>query len=336
MLSKQRNTVTRFYRAIAALALLMLFSSAVAQAADYAINPTGNNFQLNNLVWGTSGANGFNNNYYFTPLYANGSVCVSVENNNPTSTHTFTILIQTTSDATENSPSDGTWQTNGAATGLLVPISPGTLAGLGANVSGAAQVNVNLSASSTQAGSPDTADVHIVQTQGNCASGSGFLGSATTTIAAANPLQSISETFNSAYTQANRLVNTTLGEVIGHVWLPITSPRILYYDRVTISTSVAAEFSVNLTSTAGSGCSVDAPTNIRLPSIGPTSLGDFNCATTQPNIIIALADVFIPANSSQTIDLKGTMATVANSGVDIVSTAAIAGTVTVNTFYYEK
>lgn len=154
---------------IAIAALCFAFGASSSYANDININPVGPNFPIKNLVWGSSGAVGINNNFWFSPLFSSGSICVYVRNNNPTSAHTFSAQVYITGDPAEQTPSDGTWVSYSSPLSLTVNAEPSTDAVFGASISGAALVSINISGSSSQSGSPDTANISIQQTpSGNC------------------------------------------------------------------------------------------------------------------------------------------------------------------------
>jgi len=69
----------------------------ITRGADVPITPTGPVYIVSgSLAWGISGANGFNNNFFFTPLSQNESVCIYVKNNNPTNLHGFSVSVNVT------------------------------------------------------------------------------------------------------------------------------------------------------------------------------------------------------------------------------------------------
>lgn len=156
------------------LFLLFVILDGAVFAADIPIVPTGpvyafaNQPQLGTLAWGTSGPGGFNNNFFFVPtFFPNGSVCVYVYNNNPTNAHTFQVTLLVSGNPSNTTPSDGTWQLiPGAAlnaTSLTVNASPSAPSFFGAPISGISKISIGFAASTSQAGSPDTASIVVVQ-----------------------------------------------------------------------------------------------------------------------------------------------------------------------------
>jgi hypothetical protein len=164
------------------IALLLLPACADAQQNIF---PSGPIFVLSNLVWGTVGtAIGFNNSWVFAPLN-NGNSCLSVTvtNNNPTNNHTFRVFgFQTTVPTTTltgpiippiGSGPNATWTqiftsggNSGSATAATAPAGAYNITGLVAG--GVSQIVLNFDGGTTLAGSPDTANVIIVQTSGPC------------------------------------------------------------------------------------------------------------------------------------------------------------------------
>lgn len=325
-------------------ALLMSVLCGVSYATDIPITPTGPVFKLLPApTWGISGPTGFNNNFFFTPLSQNESVCVFVKNNNTTNLHTFTASISINSDPANVTPSDGTWQV-GAFSTLFAAVSPGQPAGIGVSVSGAAQVSVNFSASGTVAGSPETANVVIVQTTGNCFSGTGFIGSAPSTVSSVTPIQAISEGLSQAFANnanSNSFVNPVTGAVLMHVNAN-GGLRSIYLDRAVITTTVASTVVVQITSTVGTtNCTATTAINVKAGST-VTSTASVNISTTpgvvcntaaQANILL----ISIPAFGSVTIDLRGIiLPSGTTEGIAILQSGGITGTEQASFFWYEK
>jgi hypothetical protein len=166
------------------LLIALLFLPACADAQQN-IFPAGPIFVLSNLVWGTTGTSiGFNNSWVFAPLNSgNSCLSVTVSNNNPTSSHTFRVNgFQTTIPTTTltnpvippiGSGPNATWTqlftsggNSGSATAAPAPAGAYNITGL--VVGGASQIVLDFDGGTTLAGSPDTANVTIVQTSGPC------------------------------------------------------------------------------------------------------------------------------------------------------------------------
>lgn len=312
------------------------------RGADVPIFPTGPNFKIQpTLAWGTSVQPGFNNNYFFTPLNTNESVCVFVYNNNPTNAHPFTATIQVTGDPASIGPSTGTWQNAASSSGLNAPVSPGLPAGIGASVTGASQVSVNFSASTALGGAPDTASVIVIQTPGNCFSGNQFIGSAPQSISAVPQIQSISDGLSQAYVASTITTNPANNQDLIFVGAN-NGARTLYYDRLVIATSSATAIQVQLvfTNTNGATCSNPVVTNTKIGSTNAsTAIGEFACVTHPAQVGGTSAPVFlVGSNSPLTIDLRGLIATSGSLfGIDItVQSGAVTGNVTTTAFWFEK
>lgn len=318
------------------LAAGILSVAPFAHATDIAIYPTGPVYRLTGLVWGTSTSPGFNNNYFFTPLNLNESVCVYVKNNNTTNGHTFTAAIVITPDPSNTTPSDGTWQNAAFANNLNSLTSPGLPGGLSALISGTSQVSVNFSASTTQAGSPDTANVTIVQTQGNCFAGNNMISSGISTLAAASPIQSVSESLSTSFAVSQAAVNPN-GSVV-HINANNGS-RSVYFDRAIISCSATCSIQMNSRANA-TGCvaTVVSPVNLKISFTGalsPTAFAGGAGCTTSGGAVFSTYD--LSANTPIVIDLRGLLL-IANTtqGFEIGTAAALTGTMRVTIFWYEK
>jgi hypothetical protein len=339
MLRKLRGVVLGMFVGIALMA-----STPSVRATDIPIFPTGPVYRLTNLVWGTSTQPGFNNNYFFTPLSQNESVCVYVRNNNTTNAHTFTASIVINSDPANISPSDATWQAAASSSGISVPASPGANASIAAQISGVAQVSINLSASTVQAGSPDTANISIIQTQGTCFSGNLAISSAPTTFSATVPIQTISDglsqSFYSSFTVTNPAINTVVNLVNGGFGGSVPN-KTLYFDRLLVSVSAAATITVNPVITSGTGCAQSITTaNFKIQSVTTSTAGNSSgqaCAVVPTASNAFLSGLTVPANTLTSIDLRGFIVPSGTAfGIDVVMPVALTGTITTSIIWYEK
>lgn len=305
------------------------------RAADVPIFPTGPVFKIQPpLTWGTSTQPGFNNNFFFTPLNINESVCVFVYNNNTTNAHTFTAAIQVTGDPASTGPSTGTWQT-AANSSLTAAIGQGLPAGIGASVTGASQVSVNFSASSTLGGSPETATVTIIQTQGNCFAGNQFVGSAPQSVASIEPIQVISEGLSQGFGAAVEFVNTSAGQNVLHVNAN-SGAKSVFGSKIVISSTAAGTFAVQATTTTGTTCTAATIQNLKpASSVTSTALVNFSC-TINPTAVPVFR-VAVGANVPFVFDLSGLIGVNGSTtGFEITSLGAITGTIEVGAFWYEK
>lgn len=117
------------------------------------------------LAWGSGGRGNLHNAYIFTPVSPSESFCLAIGNNNPTNAHTFNVTVATTSDQQVVSyltaPGSTRWISATAITGASVAASSSYYNFF--RINGASRVAVVISGSTTQAGTPDTADVMIGQ-----------------------------------------------------------------------------------------------------------------------------------------------------------------------------
>lgn len=330
----------RFWKQLAvALGMFVILALPLpVQGTDIPIFPTGPVFKITPaLVWGTATQPGFNNNYFFTPININESVCVFVYNNNTTNPHAFTAAIQVSGDPSSSGPSTGTWQSAANSANLSAAIAPGLPAGIGASVTGASQVSINFSASSTQAGAPDTANVTIIQTQGNCFAGNQFIGSAPQTISAISPMQAISDGLSQSFTSSSFVTNPGIGA--NSLTLNANNgSRTLYVDSVLISCSAACSVQVITNSTAGTTCTSNGALNQKVGStVASTAITNFSCTGAPATIGVYLTVLFIPASGNIVLDLRGMIIpSGTTNGVSIVMQAALTGTINTIFRWYEK
>lgn len=172
--------------------LLFLFSQLVF-AADVQVPRTGTIVLLTTTNWGGS----FNNNYVFSSTTTDTGTCVTVVNNNPTSSHTYNLNVQITSDSRSNGPTaDPTkwFSVAPQATGLSVASNPGgagpfPLKTTFANTFGAARISIGISGTTTAAGNPDTATVFAIQSRSGCGGnyGASLFGNGTSPWSASVP-----------------------------------------------------------------------------------------------------------------------------------------------------
>jgi hypothetical protein len=104
-------------------------------------------------------------NYIFTPESPNVGLCLFIENQNPTSAHTLTVTAFQTGNVSLSSYANSTalWATD-SVQGAPTSIPHGSVASAYVATTGAANVAIVISGTSTQSGTPDTANVFAVQT----------------------------------------------------------------------------------------------------------------------------------------------------------------------------
>jgi hypothetical protein len=327
-------------RNLTVLALLLSLAS-FAGASDIPITPTGPVFQIQPaLTWGTSGPGGFNNNFFFTPINVNESVCVYVYNNNTTNPHPFTASITITGNPTEQTPADGTWQ-SASFSNLFAVASPGQPAGIGGLVSGAAKVAISFTNSTTLGGSPETASVTIVQTSGNCHSGQNMIFSAPGTVASMPSIQALSEGLSQAYYSSSGVVtNPAINQVLLYVNAGLGS-RSVYFYKTSVECSATCTLAFSTITNLGNTCTSNAtvaPIGMKLSVVNnSTSIQATAPCVSNP----ASNDMFIldlAANTPYDFDPSGLIAPANSSnGFEVRMFAALAaGTVKVSMRWYEK
>lgn len=334
------NTRTRNIVTVAAIAIMLCCASA--HASDIAINPTGPVFSLPPLAWGPTTATGlgFNNNFWFSPININESVCVYVYNNNTTNAHPFTASITISANPLEQTPSDGTWSAAATVT-PTAGISPAIAAGFGASISGVALVAVSFSGSTALGGSPDTASVKIVQTQGTCTSSQNFNYSVPNNVAALTPFQANSESLGQAYNGSGSVINPTAAQMIAGVNATAGVLKVTgYFDSIELSTSVADTLTITWTSNTGT-CTETNPLSVKASAgaSGGTTSQAFTfrvvCAT-PPTASVTVAVISLPAGAAFVYDMKGfSIAPNNGNGIEVTS-AAVTGTVSATIKWYEK
>lgn len=328
---------------IFATAVLALLAACGIDAADIPIYPTGPVYSFpatstGQLTWGISGPGGFNNNFYFVPLAVNESVCVFVKNNNTTSAHPFTGQITIQSDPSNTTPSDGTWQPI-LINGFNAPASPAQAVGMGAVASGVAKVAISFSNSTTLAGSPETANVILLQTQGNCFTGNQQVGSAATLVAAGSPLQTISEQLNQSFVSATTVTNPGAASNVLAV-NSNNSTRNIYFDHVILTAgATAANLSLQMVNSKGTTCGAGSSSqinNIGFVSSSVTAVQAGAC-TVNPAAVGPAVAVNVPVNSSILVDLRGYIASdSATYGLEIINITAIAAGLVSAAFYWSE
>lgn len=329
---------------LAAAILALLAACGInAQQQNIQVFPTGPVFKISpSLAYNTSGPGGLNNIFFFTPLNLSESVCVFLKNNDTTNSASFNMSIIATSDPANSTPTDGTWNTLASFVSLLAAAAPGQSAGTGVNVSGVSQVGVSITASTVGGGAPQTGQLVLIQTQGNCPSGNNFIGSAPAVLAANRPIQFVSQALAQGYSATASLVNPVSGAQLIGINAQ-SGARTIYLDHIVIWATAAASVIVQGTSSAGSTCTAITINNNRIQS-SPVSTAVVNQACTGlPTVFSTLignasANFPLLANTPVTIDLTGFIFQAGQSqGLDIVLGAALAaGNINATVFWYEQ
>ncbi len=148
---------------------LLRFSPAMA-AQDIKVN-TGSKSPYvvigNNLAWGSSGQGGVNNYFLFTPISPDQRYCLFLKNNNPSNQHTLTLTSWQTGNPAEtafNNNASGNWVQD-TVQGSPSPVPAGSTVVVYVHANAAAYIAVSITGTSSAGGSPDTANIWLVQTQ---------------------------------------------------------------------------------------------------------------------------------------------------------------------------
>lgn len=156
------------------VALLCLAPRAIGQNAD--LHVSGSTYYVtlaSGVAW-----NQVNANYIFTPISPNTGVCIFIENNNPTTTHTYTLAAFETGNKANTVFAGNTskWVT-ATLQNPTTSVGPNGISASFFNATGAANVAITISGAITGSGSPDTANVFATQSNtANCgATGGAYL-----------------------------------------------------------------------------------------------------------------------------------------------------------------
>lgn len=103
--------------------------------------------------------------YIFTPLNPDQSMCLWISNNNPTNSHTFTLNVFQTGDRRVNdfTNNQGRW-TSDTVVGSPSPVAALSSSSVFVHSNAAVKVAVQITGAASAAGSPDTMDMYLVQT----------------------------------------------------------------------------------------------------------------------------------------------------------------------------
>lgn len=158
-------------RIAAFLASLAFLAAGAAAQSDLRLNATSQYVSAaRNTPWAS-----LSRAYFFTPLSANIGICVFLVNNNPTSSHNFTLAVAQTGDPQVQGYSGfiGRW-ISVPNTPVITSVAAQASISTFVQTSAAANVAVVIGGTGAGSGSPDTADVYIVQTDApGCGSATG-------------------------------------------------------------------------------------------------------------------------------------------------------------------
>jgi hypothetical protein len=167
---RKRNAILPLCLLASMFTLLCAPKQASAQAIDIKLGAIGPYQDLTRgAVWGATGKFNTDNSYIFIPQNTNSLTCVYVANNNPSSAHSVTLTFRNTGDPRVtgylSQPSQqGRWATVLTVTDSI-PANSVHVYSFSSLASASNQVQV--SGTATQAGSPDTADMYVVQSVNN-------------------------------------------------------------------------------------------------------------------------------------------------------------------------
>lgn len=293
-------------------------------------------------AWGTVS---FNRVFLFTPLTPDQRFCLFVANNNPTNSHTFSLAVYQTGDRqlANYSSSPGRWIQD-TVQGTPSPVAAASMTSAYVHANAGAEIALVLSGSAAAGGSPDTADVFLVQTTAdscgpvNPSTSQGYsLSTANTGTSAAPPIMAVSDGLSQAYAVTNSVTNPTLNEEL--LGMTASATKTAYLDKLVISSSVTSTFTVYLFTTPGSGCSSLASYtgNLKVGGSGPSLTLNYNCSTLPSGVLIILNAVPLGAGVPAIIDLKGVIIPPTSGyGIYFGNGAAFSGTSSATVFWYEK
>ena len=164
-----RNAISRALRALALtfLPLVMICAPAIGQQDITVVSGTNPYIVLaRGVQWAGSGFGNIGNNFIFTPTSPDEGFCLFVSNNNPSSSHSFTVAVHQTGDPAQTTyqSSQGKWTTVPTQSTFPVSVSASSVVGINYKTTASAGIAVTISGNSSAAGSPDTADLFAVQT----------------------------------------------------------------------------------------------------------------------------------------------------------------------------
>lgn len=313
----------------------LLFSLSCFGQIDIQRTVRGSNLDLGRAMpWTGSGYSGnvdssgrpipnFNNNFVVGVVDPDTGVCLYVSNNDASS-HTFNIAISQSGDvqATTFTGNTGRWQL--LQTNFSTGVGASSTAITYFKTSGAARVAVALSGGSGS----NTADVYIVLTKsGGCA-----------LIAPLNTFGDLEATsyYNSqAFFFANTVTTPTAGQVILSI-VQNSPQRTVFFDYMIISCAATCIENVNVTGTAGSGCTGGTSSSLTSPNVVSTSTVQFGCSVAPGPTAGSPITIQLAANTPFIIPLKGYYAKPGGTaGVDLTS-GAFTGQLNAQIYWHEK
>lgn len=162
-------------------------------------------------------------------------------------------------------------------------------------------------------------------------------GTANTGLSDAPPIMVVSDGLSQAFTAGSGQV-TNPGAAQSLLFVQDNSgAKALYFNTLTISSSVAAQFSVQQTSTAGTTCTAANVANQKIGNATASVAAASTSCTGGPTGINPQMFYFVPAGGTVTIDLRGFIApSGSTTGIIAVNSASITGLVSVEVSWHEK
>jgi hypothetical protein len=119
-----------------------------------------------NMSWVGSGFGNIGNSFIFTPTSPDEGFCLFVTNNNPTNSHTFSVVVSQTGDPGVGSFQGNQFKWSSVPTSATFPltVNPAAVVGINYKTTASANIAVTFSGNIGAAGNPDTVDVFAVQT----------------------------------------------------------------------------------------------------------------------------------------------------------------------------
>jgi hypothetical protein len=332
------------------IGFIILISPVFGQ--DQIVNGRNINVQITNPQGQGGGAgavpwNSINTAYVLSPLGPDYGFCMSIVNDNPTSSHTLTVNAFQTGDAGVLDYSHNTGRyASLSIVGNPSPIPASTTNTFFVRSNGAAKIAFVFSGSTTQAGSPDTVDIYAVQTTAagcgtvNPQTGQSYsLATPNTGTSAASPMSAISDGISQAYYAVSSQINPGANSVVLHINAN-NGIRTIYYYKVIVECSAACTIQLKNTNGFGSGCSSPGTSNpvvMKLQSTNTsTSLSNQSPCTTVPASQNFMQSD-LAANTPIDFDVTGFIAPAGTgNGLEVFMITALTGTVNTTIRWYEK
>lgn len=292
-------------------------------------------------AWGT---NAFNRVFLFTPLTPDQRFCLFVANNNPTNSHTFSLAVYQTGDRQLPNYSYNTGRfIQDTVQGTLSPVAASSMVSAYVHANAGALIALVFSGGTTAAGSPDTADIFLVQTTAescgpvNPSTGQfSTLSTPNTGTSAAPSISVISDGISQAFSSSQIITNPTAAEEILHLNANNGS-RTIYPKELFLNCTAACNVIIQTTTSLGTACTTNFPVNLKGGSaVATTALVNFGC-TGNPSTSLQPYFVTLAANQILVIDLAGYIFPAGTTtGVNIIMNGALTGNIGANFKWYEK